>query len=224
MKWVGFLLIMSAALPAQANPCEAEARTTEQALQLPSDLLLAIGRVESGRPGADGRVAPWPWSVNAAGEGHFLGSKAEAIELVQTLQAKGIHSIDVGCFQINLLHHPDAFQSLSDAFDPARNAQAAGLFLNSLHATYTNWDQAIAAYHSANPSVGMPYLELIQAAWHGTPAVMAARVWPRLSAIQVFVPELARGLDKPGGLGLQPVSHLPASHLPRVIVPTMSPL
>ena len=123
MKWSRFLLATVLALlavvsasPAHANLCETEADVTEQALHLPSELLLAIGRVESGRPGEDGRVAPWPWSVNAAGQGHFLASKAEAIELVHALQDQGIRSIDVGCFQVNLLQHPNAFQGLSDAF------------------------------------------------------------------------------------------------------------
>ncbi len=231
MKWTIFplatasaLLALSFTVPARANLCETEANATEQALHLPPDLLLAIGRVESGRPGEGGRVAPWPWSVNAAGQGHFLASKAEAIELVQALQVQGIRSIDVGCFQVNLLHHPDAFQALSDAFDPAQNARAAGLFLTSLHASYTNWDQAIAAYHSANPSIGLPYLELIRAAWHSSPTAVTARVSSLLAAVQVFIPARDHEGIRTSSFILHPAVRSMGTHLPLVIVPTMSPL
>ena len=230
MKWTSVLLAnalaslaIAFASPCWANVCETEANATEQALHLPQELLLAIGRVESGRPGEGGRVAPWPWSVNAAGEGHFLASKAEAIELVQTLQAQGIRSIDVGCFQVNLLHHPDSFQTLSDAFDPAQNARAAGLFLTSLYASYSNWDQAIAAYHSANPSIGMPYLDLIRAAWHSSATGVTVRV-SFVAAVQVFVPGQGRGEARPSSFLLHPAARSLGSHLPQVIVPAMSPL
>lgn len=219
---MSLLLPVMFALPAHANPCEIEANTAEQAFHLPSELLFAIGRVESGHMGEDGRVGPWPWTVNAVGRGYFLSSKDEAIGLVQSLQAQGVRSIDVGCFQINLLHHPDAFQTLSDAFDPSHNAQAAGLFLTKLHALYANWDQAIAAYHSADPSIGLPYFELVKAAWHSSSIITASGA---PTPIQVFVPGQGGGKSVPASYL---VVHHPAkatgTHLPVVFVPAMSPL
>src|SRR3546814_15246449 len=65
----------------------------------------------------------------AEGRGRFLPSKAAAIEEVRRLQARGIRNIDVGCLQVNLHYHPDAFASLETAFDPEANAAYAADFL-----------------------------------------------------------------------------------------------
>ena len=75
---------------------------------------------------------PWPWTVNAEGQGAFYDTKAEAVAAVRAMQARGVRSIDVGCGQINLMHHPDAFASLEQAFDPQANAAYAARFLKEL--------------------------------------------------------------------------------------------
>ena len=141
---------------------------------LPTGLLAAIGRVESGRRGADGRVTPWPWSVNAAGEGHYLESADAAIALVASLRARGVNSIDVGCFQVNLLYHAAAFTSLADAFEPAANARAAAGFLRTLLIASSGLGDAVGRYHSADPARGVPYAQLVMASWHGGAAGLAA--------------------------------------------------
>ena len=146
--------------------CEAAGTRAEQAAGLPPGLLLAIGRIESGRWDAFRRRAvPWPWTINAAGRGQSFGSKDEAVRTTSGLLAGGTRSIDVGCFQINLLHHPDAFASLDEGFNPAANARYAARFLTSLFARHGSWDGAVAAYHSADPTLGVPYRQQVYAAW-----------------------------------------------------------
>jgi hypothetical protein len=136
------------------------------AARLPPRLLDAIGIVETGRIDPVRHVvAPWPWSINANGEGHFYDSKAEAIAAVRQLLAAGIDSVDVGCMQINLRDHPDAFASLNEAFDPAINTAYAGRFLWQLFDLTGNWPQATAAYHSQTPAIGGPYAARVMAAW-----------------------------------------------------------
>jgi hypothetical protein len=138
--------------------CRSAASAFEQSAGLPSGLLLAIGQVESGRPDPmTGRIDPWPWATNHAGEGHYFTSAPEAIAWVAAQQASGNRSIDVGCFQVNLQYHPDAFASLAEAFDPAANARYAAAFLNRLHEQSGNWPSAIALYHSADPFEGQRY-------------------------------------------------------------------
>ena len=44
--------------------------------------------------------------MNAEGVGTYYPSKAAAIAAVEALQARGVQSADVGCMQVNLLHHP----------------------------------------------------------------------------------------------------------------------
>ena len=95
----------------------------------PSDGWRAAGTIPS-----SGALHPWPWTVDAEGQGAFYDSKELAIAAVRALQARGVRSIDVGCMQVNLMHHPNAFNSLEQAFDPvARNANYAAQFLTELH-------------------------------------------------------------------------------------------
>jgi hypothetical protein len=163
----GFL---SAAIPpvasAPAGPgqqCRAAIRAAERAAGIPHQLMAAIGRVESGRREADGSVNPWPWSINAEGVDHVFESKAEAVAAVRALQAKGMRSIDVGCMQVNLLHHPDAFPTLEQAFDPGANAAYAARFLVQLKEQTGTWPTATAWYHSATPDLGADYERRVMA-------------------------------------------------------------
>ena len=148
------------------DACSAAIATVQRRAQLPPRLLDAIGIVETGRVDPTRHiVTPWPWSVDANGEGHIYESKADAILAVRRFQAAGIDSIDVGCMQINLLHHPDAFANLDEAFDPAMNAAYAGRFLQELFAQTGDWPHAAAAYHSQTPSIAEPYANRVMAAW-----------------------------------------------------------
>ena len=76
---------------------------------------------------------------------------------MRALQAQGVRSIDVGCMQVNLMHHPNAFTSLEAKYDPTINALYAARFLNSLYGIGGSWVQAAAAYHSQTPAIGADY-------------------------------------------------------------------
>ncbi len=158
-------------VPDPGRQCRAAIAAAERAFAIPSGLMAAIGRVESGHRGADGRVDPWPWSIDAEGTGHMFASKAQAIAAVRSLQAQGVRSIDVGCMQVNLLHHADAFPSLDAAFAPDANATFAARFLVQLRAAAGSWPQAAALYHSATPALATDYQRKVMAAW---PAELAA--------------------------------------------------
>jgi hypothetical protein len=146
--------------------CRAAIAVAEHAGAIPPQLMAAIGRVESGRRDpVSGVVVPWPWTINANGQGSFYDTKEQAIAAVRALQANGVQSIDVGCMQINLMHHPDAFASLDQALDPSANAAYAARFLNQLHAQSNDWDRAAAQYHSSTPGVGEAYQEKVASAW-----------------------------------------------------------
>lgn len=161
-----FLVSAHAQAQAPMSTCEQAGHSAEQQYALPAGLLNAIGRVESGRwDPALGRVVPSPFAIDAAGEPDLADSKEDALQRMHDLQSSGVRNIDVGCFQINLLSHPDAFASLDQAFDPTANAQYAARFLTDLHARLGNWDDAVAAYHSATPAYGVPYRQLVFANW-----------------------------------------------------------
>ena len=165
------LLLMGAGLcgPAAAQTagvCEVAGAAAEREFSLPSGLLQAIGHVESGRGNpADGTVSSFPWSINVEGEDRTAPSAAAAIELVSTLQQAGHRSIDVGCFQINLMYHPQAFETLQAAFDPEQNAHYAARFLDQLHRQTGSWTDAVALYHSASADKGPAYRDRVLSGW-----------------------------------------------------------
>lgn len=215
--------------------CVAAAKQAEDAWRIPPGLLLAIGRVESGRRDpATGALAPWPWTTNAEGEGRYFDGPDAAVSHVQALQARGVRSVDVGCFQVNLRHHPGAFANLADGFDPARNADYAARFLASLYAQTGDWPAAAARYHSATPGLADAYLARVLASW-GSPSVALSSVWstgralggsgPLAPAVvrvdppaRPFAPE-AVGRPSAPGLAPAPRAVVPIAYGVRVIGP-----
>jgi hypothetical protein len=201
------LLLCLAGQPALADPiarpagqpgllCQQAIETATRAHAVPPGLLAAIGRVESGRHDpASGALHPWPWTVDAEGQGAFYDSKPQAIAAVRALQARGVNSIDVGCMQVNLMHHPDAFNSLEQAFDPAANADYAARFLVELHGQTAAWPAATALYHSATPELGAAYQQKVMAVWPEEQLMAAAA--PRVALAQAWGATLNPGLFPP---------------------------
>ena len=183
--------------PGAHTLCPAAIGAAERSHGLPPALLGAIGTVESGRRDpASGKLVPWPWTVNAEGQGQFHRTKAEAISAVERLRAAGVRSIDVGCMQVNLLHHPGAFDSLEQAFDPHANAGYAARFLAGLHRETADWMQAAAAYHSRTPELGGRYRQRVAAVWPQAPRGDApgGPERPRLASRGIYTPEFAARL------------------------------
>ena len=152
-----------------ADLCAEAIARSEAAGSLPAGLLTAVAVNESGRHDRERRgVAPWPWTVNNAGDGRYFASKAEAITHVRRLQAAGERNIDVGCMQINLMHHPDAFASLEEAFEPGRNVAYGARFLGDLRLETQSWERAVERYHTADPERGRAYREKVYERWAGS--------------------------------------------------------
>ncbi len=140
-----------------AADCLSAAADAEKRYTIPSGLLAAIGKVESGRVvAASGEVAPWPWTIDADRNGMALPDLPAAVQKLRDLEGQGAQKIDVGCFQIDLTYHPDAFATPEEAFDPVANAQFAARFLADLHQRLGSWPAAIMNYHSASPEIGIP--------------------------------------------------------------------
>ncbi|EHH68432.1 lytic transglycosylase domain-containing protein [Gluconobacter morbifer] len=207
------------------SACREAVSVAERQAGIPSRLLDAISRVESGRRSPDGNtVIAWPWTINAAGHGYFYASKDEAVEAVQAFQQQGVVSIDVGCMQINLHHHPDAFRSLEDAFDPEANARYGARFLTDLFERLHGWEGAIAAYHSLTPALGAEYERHVMAIWHGQPdnyrpPDFLPQVIMTANGPQVIMPSFSSSATFPKhGASFDP-RMLPdaAAHVPRVV-------
>jgi hypothetical protein len=141
---------------------------------LPRELMTAISHVESGRWDARREALfAWPWAVTNGPDGQYFPTKGAAIAHVQKLQAKGIRNIDVGCMQINLRYHPDAFADLDTALDPVANADYAAKLLQGLFDANKSWGEAIRRYHSANVKFNLPYHDKVARQWNSARRVAA---------------------------------------------------
>jgi hypothetical protein len=163
-------LVVLPALPARASlpdVCAAMAGATERAEGIPPGLVLAVALAESGRwLEADRRSQPWPWTVTAGPESFYLASKQDALQKVRELRAAGRSNIDVGCMQINLGYHGDAFASLEEALEPASNVAYGARFLKRLRLQTRSWARATARYHSSDPDRGKAYRDKVYRLWH----------------------------------------------------------
>jgi hypothetical protein len=146
--------------------CAKATNRVERQEGIPRQLLRAISKAESGRFHAGKQIVmAWPWTVTAEGRGRYLETKTDAIAEVEALRARGIKNIDVGCMQVNLQHHPGAFASLEDAFDPLANVTYAASFLKTLAAEQGSWAKAAAYYHSQNPEQYRGYRSKVREIW-----------------------------------------------------------
>jgi hypothetical protein len=166
------LALLALTRPAAAEDavalCAAETSRFERTYAIPERLLESVSMVESGRWSKErGKVMAWPWTINAGGQGRFFATKAEAVEAVRRLRAQGTRNIDVGCMQVNLMWHPDAFASLEEAFDPAVNVAYAARFLKGLYEATGHWPTAASYYHSQTPALAKEYLGRLMAVWTG---------------------------------------------------------
>ncbi|MGI4775676.1 MAG: transglycosylase SLT domain-containing protein [Janthinobacterium lividum] len=130
----------------------------EKKYSIPADVLHSISLKESGKLHEIYKVKlPWPWAVNVEGRGYYFNNKSEAVSFVKKQIFLGKESIDIGCMQINLKHHPDAFSSLEHGFDPSSNVAYGAEFLKSKYNQLRSWHRAIAYYHSATSNLGYNY-------------------------------------------------------------------
>ena len=172
-----FLLMFSQSAGASDYPryindtevCAVAAQQYEDKFQIKKHLLKTITSVETGRwDKTKQKMTAWPWTVNAQGKGYFFETKREAIAAVKRLQAEGVKSIDVGCMQINLVYHPDAFKNLEEAFNPYKNMEYGAKFIKKLYVQKGHdWNKAAAAYHSNEPERANVYAKKLSKVYRG---------------------------------------------------------
>lgn len=171
------LLAVVGTMPALAGPgttCLTEIAGQESLRSIPSGLLAAVARAESGGSRYAEKGEPWPWTLNVGGRGMFFATKAEALAAIAAAQrdSPGVN-IDVGCMQVSLRHHGTAFPSLEVALDPAANVRYAAGFLASLQEKTGSWAGAAGRYHSGTPDLADAYRDRVYAFWKGTRPVTA---------------------------------------------------
>lgn len=207
--WCFFLCFFCAQAFADSKACLSAIKSWERRLHIPKELLLAVANTESGRRDLQsGKMTPWPWTINVEGKGYFFRTKQEAVATVKSLLSKGVKSIDVGCGQINLKYHPQAFSSVDDAFDPEKNIAYAAVFMKDLADQFHSWDKAVARYHSANHEHYLPYQKKVISRWQHYQST------PQLQEIADLAIENATKTNSP--LLHHPARHVEVAPLPLV--------
>lgn len=172
-----FLMLMVMAFSGQAmaapvrlmvnQNCEYYFSVYEAKFRIPQHLLKAISLQESGlwQATEQKRVA-WPWTMNVNGKGYRYDSMYEAVSAARRIKSSGVESFDVGCMQVNMRYHPDAFRDLQQAFDPKYNVAYAAYVLRQHYEESGSWDKAVAYYHSKTSERGNPYVQQVRKIWH----------------------------------------------------------
>lgn len=129
---------------------------------IPSTVLYAVALQESGIR-RNGRIVPWPWSLNVAGQSRRYATRADACASLQRAMRSTPHTrIDAGLGQINLGYHQHRYASACDLLDPYRNLAIAAEILREQHTPGEDWLLAIGRYHrpagvSLPPATGAAY-------------------------------------------------------------------
>ncbi|MBN9426181.1 MAG: transglycosylase SLT domain-containing protein [Burkholderiales bacterium] len=145
-------LYASAAL-AQEVPPPAYQLAAQRA-GIPSTVLYAVALQESGIR-RNGRIVPWPWSLNVAGQSRRFATRADAcLSLQQAMRVAPHTRIDAGLGQINLGYHKHRVNGPCELLDPYRNLAIASEILREQHTPGEDWLLAIGRYH--RPAGGEP--------------------------------------------------------------------
>ena len=91
-------------------------KKVEQKRKLPTGLLTAIGKVESGLT---------PYVINHAGVSHRFSSEAKAVDFIKKLTKQGKRNFSVGCFQLHYKSHINKFKSDATMINPQKNIEYA---------------------------------------------------------------------------------------------------
>jgi hypothetical protein len=136
--------------------CEEEAIHGAAVSGVPVEVLQAISLVETGRA-RGGRLRPWPWAVNRAGDGRWFADRVKAMDFARATLDTGRTNLDTGCFQMNYHYHGRRFENLDQMFDPVAGGIQAGAYLKSLHAETGDWSRGRhLSLPDASAGAGLP--------------------------------------------------------------------
>lgn len=155
LVWLSLPLWANESSRGDTDRCRRAARIAADHSGVPLHVLLSIVRIESGKRDA---AFGWPWTVNAGGDGRYFPDRRQALDFARRHSALGRTNLDIGCFQLNLYWHGEAFPSLDAMLSPQQNALYAAIFLADLKKEFGTWRSAAGAYHSRTDELAAKYL------------------------------------------------------------------
>lgn len=113
-----------------------------------AEQLYSIALKESGLGGADGKLRPYPWTINSPQGSRRFATKKEAYAEIRRLIGSGVYNIDLGMMQVNLYHHWARVNG-KDILEPAINlAVGAQILREAMASAGGDIDRAIGIYHA----------------------------------------------------------------------------
>jgi len=113
---------------------------------VPAPLLYAMSQAESGMF-KEGAFAPWPWTLNVAGEARRFDDRQAMFEGLMTALGTGEMMIDVGPMQVNWYWQFGELGSPWRITDPAVNIKIGAQILKTHYDRSGDWWEAVGRYH-----------------------------------------------------------------------------
>ena len=113
---------------------------------VPRDIFFAMALAESGRV-RDGHFAPWPWTLNIAGDAHFYPDRDAMFAALMTALQNNPLRVDVGPLQLNWYWQFERIDSPWRLTDPVVSAKLAAAFLKEHYDVSGDWWLAVGHYH-----------------------------------------------------------------------------
>jgi len=114
--------------------------------QVPASLLFAVALQESGMR-LHGRLVPWPWTLNIAGQPARFATRHQACTALRSALSHSQRPVDVGLAQINAQFHRHRVRTPCELLDPYRNLTIAASILREQYRAGEPWSLAVGRYH-----------------------------------------------------------------------------
>ena len=147
------LVLVSSIASAQERP-PAAYQAAASAERIPAIVLFAVALQESGM-NRGGRLIPWPWTLNVAGQAYRFQTRRQACAALMVALGQWPRvRIDVGLGQINVGYHGHRVEQPCDLLEPYRNLAICASLLREHHREGDDWLVAVGRYH--RPAGGAP--------------------------------------------------------------------
>lgn len=149
MKWLVGLLLIQFQFYIQASDIPSGYRQVASHYGIPTKVFYAIALQESSKKWPDGRVLPWPWTLNIARKGYRYDSfNSACVALIRSIRMG--KSTDIGAMQIHWQSHRSRLPKGTSPcvlLKPKNNLVMAAIIFREQYERSKNVWKAVGHYH-----------------------------------------------------------------------------
>ncbi|WP_199438360.1 transglycosylase SLT domain-containing protein [Vibrio owensii] len=123
-------------------------KVVSKKFDVPEDVVYSLALQESAVKMNNGKVLPWPYSANYAGETFLYRNYEDMVASISKMVSSGKTAVDVGYFQVNWKWHKDKAKTVVHLSHPSINARVAMGILKNKYSKYGDWVVAAGRYHN----------------------------------------------------------------------------